>query len=98
MNHIMARILKAPVLLLKGLVYGYRYLISPVLPQSCRFEPTCSVYALEALGQHGALKGLGLTLRRLAKCHPWGSSGYDPVPNCGHDHSSADDHAFGHKH
>ena len=55
-------------------------LISPLLPPSCRFLPSCSDYAVEAIERHGALVGLGLALRRLARCHPWGGSGYDPVP------------------
>jgi putative membrane protein insertion efficiency factor len=62
----------------------YRYCISPMLPHSCRFQPTCSAYALEALSRHGPLKGTWLTLRRLSRCHPiaWlgGGSGLDPVP------------------
>jgi hypothetical protein len=62
----------------------YRYFISPMLPPSCRFTPTCSQYAIEAIEKHGALKGLSLTVHRLARCHPitWlgGSHGYDPVP------------------
>ena len=65
-------------------VYIYRLFLSPLLPRNCRFEPSCSVYALEALSRHGALKGGWLTLRRLARCHPFESlgagSGYDPVP------------------
>ncbi len=58
----------------------YRASISPMLPQSCRFAPTCSAYALEALRRHGPVKGMYLTIRRLLRCHPWGGSGYDPVP------------------
>lgn len=58
----------------------YQLCISPLTPPSCRFTPTCSQYALEALRKYGPLKGGWLTLRRLAKCHPWGGSGYDPVP------------------
>ena len=62
----------------------YRGLISPLLPASCRFQPTCSAYALEALHAHGPLKGLYLAVRRILRCHPitWlgGSSGFDPVP------------------
>jgi hypothetical protein len=58
----------------------YQLLISPLLLPSCRYLPTCSDYAVEAIGRHGALVGLGLALRRLARCHPWGGSGYDPVP------------------
>ena len=58
----------------------YQYCISPLLPPSCRFVPTCSAYAVEAVMVHGVLRGGWLTLRRLARCHPWGGSGYDPVP------------------
>ena len=61
-------------------VYFYRACISPMLPPCCRFTPTCSQYALEALKKHGAFKGTYLTIRRLLRCHPWGGSGYDPVP------------------
>jgi len=65
-------------------IRAYRLTISPLLPPSCRFQPTCSAYALEALHTHGPLKGLWLALRRIARCHPisWlgGSSGFDPVP------------------
>ena len=65
-------------------IHLYRYCISPILPRSCRFEPSCSAYALEALSRHGPLKGTWLTLRRLSRCHPiaWlgGRSGFDPVP------------------
>lgn len=58
----------------------YQYCISPFTPPSCRFTPTCSQYAVEALRRYGPFKGGWLTLRRLARCHPWGGSGYDPVP------------------
>ncbi len=68
-----ARILRLPV-------HAYRQLLSPVLPACCRYTPTCSAYALEALRRHGALRGGWLTLRRLTRCHPWAGSGYDPVP------------------
>lgn len=67
-------------LLLSGLIMAYRKLISPLLPPSCRFYPTCSVYALEAIQKHGALKGLYLAVRRILRCHPWNPGGYDPVP------------------
>ena len=60
---------------------AYRYAISPLLgPGKCRFQPTCSAYALEAIESHGALKGGWLSLRRILRCHPWGGSGYDPSP------------------
>ena len=58
----------------------YQLIISPLFPPSCRFTPTCSQYAIEAIRRHGPLKGLWLALRRLSRCHPWGGSGYDPVP------------------
>ena len=62
------------------LVKFYRTCISPLTPASCRFTPTCSAYALEAITKYGPIKGGWLTLRRLLRCHPWGGSGYDPVP------------------
>ena len=58
----------------------YKYAISPHLPPTCRFTPSCSQYAMEALKKHGAIKGTILTIKRLLRCHPWGGSGYDPVP------------------
>lgn len=58
----------------------YRGYISPLKPPCCRFVPTCSQYAMEALQKHGPLKGLYLSIRRILRCHPWGGSGYDPVP------------------
>ena len=63
-----------------GLVRGYGLLLSPWLGSACRFEPTCSVYSLQALEQHGAAAGSYLTLRRLVRCHPWCAGGSDPVP------------------
>jgi putative membrane protein insertion efficiency factor len=77
----MAKLLTA---LLSAPIRAYRALISPLMPHVCRFTPSCSVYALEALKVHGPLKGLWLAVRRLSRCHPitWlgGSSGFDPVP------------------
>jgi putative membrane protein insertion efficiency factor len=66
--------------LLMGVVRGYRLLLSPWLGSSCRFEPTCSAYALQALEQHGAAKGSYLTVHRLVRCGPWCKGGHDPVP------------------
>ena len=67
-------------LLLRGLIRGYQLFISPVLGPSCRYLPSCSDYAAEAILRHGTLAGSWLALKRLARCHPWGGSGYDPVP------------------
>jgi putative membrane protein insertion efficiency factor len=64
-----------------GLVKGYRLLLSPWLGSSCRFTPTCSAYALQALEQHGAAAGSYLTLARVVRCHPWCEGGHDPVPS-----------------
>ncbi|MFT6815216.1 MAG: putative membrane protein insertion efficiency factor [Sphingobacteriales bacterium] len=58
----------------------YKYLISPLLPSTCRHVPTCSTYTIEAIKEWGALKGLYLGIKRLLHCHPWGTSGFDPVP------------------
>lgn len=66
--------------ILLGLVYFYKNAISPLTPPSCRYTPTCSEYAIQAIKKHGAIKGLWLSLKRISRCHPWGGSGYDPVP------------------
>lgn len=66
--------------LLRTLVRGYRLALRPVLPASCRFTPSCSEYAEEAVARHGAWAGSALSLRRILRCHPWGGFGYDPVP------------------
>ncbi len=66
--------------ILTALVQFYKRYISPLTPASCRYQPTCSSYMLEAIQVHGALKGFWLGLKRILKCHPWGGSGYDPVP------------------
>jgi uncharacterized protein len=63
-----------------GMVRFYQGAIRPLLPGTCRFEPSCSAYSIEALRKHGALKGGWLSLRRILRCHPWGGHGYDPVP------------------
>jgi len=62
-------------------VRAYRLVLSPWVGHSCRYQPTCSAYALDALERHGAIRGSWLTLRRIGRCHPWGGSGYDPVPS-----------------
>jgi uncharacterized protein len=66
-------------------VRAYRTVLSPWVGHSCRFQPTCSTYALEALEAHGAFRGSWLTLRRIARCHPWGASGIDNVPSATRD-------------
>jgi uncharacterized protein len=79
----LAPLLRLPQSLLIGLVKGYRLLLSPWLGSACRFEPSCSAYSLQALQLHGAALGSYLTLRRLARCHPWCDGGLDPVPPAG---------------
>lgn len=66
--------------ILTALVQFYKKFISPLTPASCRYQPTCSSYMLEAIEIHGAIKGFWLGIKRIASCHPWGGSGYDPVP------------------
>ncbi len=76
----LSKLLAKPLL---GLVWLYRYAISPLLGVNCRFEPSCSEYAAEALRRYGGFKGGWLMLKRIGRCHPWGGSGYDPVPGTG---------------
>ena len=71
------RIVAFPLIML---VRFYQLCLSPLKPPTCRFTPTCSQYAIEALRKHGPIQGWYLTVRRLLRCHPWGGSGYDPVP------------------
>lgn len=66
--------------LLIGLLRAYRFAISPLYGQVCRYHPTCSAYALEAVTVHGSIKGSWLAVRRVGRCHPWAAGGYDPVP------------------
>lgn len=74
---VLKQILSWPFILL---VKIYQWVLSPLWPAVCRFEPTCSHYAVEALKKRGPLIGLWLTLKRISRCHPWGGHGYDPVP------------------
>ena len=67
--------------LIRGAIRLYQWVLSPVLPGSCRYHPTCSDYAAEAVKRFGVVKGLWLALRRLLRCHPWAASGWDPVPD-----------------
>ncbi|AMA49057.1 MULTISPECIES: membrane protein insertion efficiency factor YidD [Flavobacterium] len=71
---------KILILSLVFLVRIYQYIISPLMPAACRYQPTCSQYMVDALKKHGPLKGLWLGSKRILRCHPWGGSGYDPVP------------------
>jgi putative membrane protein insertion efficiency factor len=76
----MKTVLKILALPFIGLIKLYQFIISPWLGPSCRFTPTCSQYGLEAFKKYGVFKGLWLTVKRIARCHPWGGHGYDPVP------------------
>ena len=67
---------------LKYLIRGYQLAISPLLGPRCRFYPSCSHYAIEAIETHGALSGVWLTIKRISRCHPWHEGGFDPVPAC----------------
>jgi uncharacterized protein len=69
-------------------IRAYRLILSPMVGHGCRFQPTCSAYGLEALDRHGAIKGSYLTVHRICRCHPWGGSGYDPVPGADPDHDA----------
>ena len=66
--------------LLVGMLRLYKAVVSPLLPAACRYQPTCSQYAAQAIAKHGAVRGVSLAVVRLLRCHPWGSSGFDPVP------------------
>ena len=79
----MALIIKIKIVIkdcLIAIIRGYRFAISTLLGQCCRFQPSCSAYAMQAIETHGSLKGCGLALRRVLRCHPWHLGGIDPVP------------------
>ncbi len=67
-------------MILRGLIRLYQLILSPILPGSCRYAPSCSHYAAEAIGTHGVIRGSWLAVKRIVRCHPWGGEGYDPVP------------------
>jgi putative membrane protein insertion efficiency factor len=73
-------VLKIPSYILIGLVFFYKKAISPWLAPACRYTPTCSEYAMEAIKKYGAIKGGWLAIKRFSTCHPWGGHGHDPVP------------------
>jgi len=75
-----SRTVTVPARLLMVPIEGYRRFVSPLLPPRCRFAPSCSEYALTALAEHGAARGLWLAVKRIARCHPFNPGGYDPVP------------------
>jgi putative membrane protein insertion efficiency factor len=75
---------RIPARALAGLFRLYQLALSPLLPPTCRFSPSCSHYGIEALKRHGLLAGLWLTACRIGRCHPWGGSGFDPVPDIFH--------------
>ena len=79
----MRKILTAPVILL---IQVYRYLLSPLIGSHCRYTPSCSRYALDAVKAHGVVKGLWLAVKRVGSCHPWHVGGYDPVPGANTEH------------
>ncbi len=85
--------MKVISLLLRGLVRLYQWTISPILAPRCRFLPTCSEYAIDAIDRHGPFAGGWLALKRIARCHPWADWGYDPVPDAGARRDSDDHHA-----
>jgi putative membrane protein insertion efficiency factor len=78
MRCLVSAIVRLPRWVLMGVVRAYQLMISPHFPSTCRYQPTCSHYALQAFREYGAVKGLILTVHRLARCHPWGGHGYDP--------------------
>jgi len=86
MPNAVSRLLARPLI---WLVKVYRYAISPWLGGNCRYQPTCSSYAIEALQMHGAVRGSWLAAKRIGRCNPWGGSGYDPVPGTGQDDHEA---------
>ncbi|PSQ79326.1 MAG: membrane protein insertion efficiency factor YidD [Bacteroidetes bacterium QS_1_63_11] len=90
MRRALSFLIRLPRLLLVGLVRAYQLLLSPHLGRTCRFHPTCSNYAIQAVREYGVLKGLVLTVHRLFRCHPWGGHGYDPPRWFGDEEETSD--------
>jgi putative membrane protein insertion efficiency factor len=84
--------------ILCGLIRAYQWVISPLFPGTCRYHPTCSHYAIEAISRHGILRGLWLGVGRIARCHPWGGAGLDPVPDIAGSQTPGDTRKPGHHH
>ena len=80
---VFAVVAKLPAGVLRWIIFAYQHLLSPFLPQSCRFYPRCSSYCAEALKQYGFCLGLAFGLKRILRCHPWNPGGYDPLPKTG---------------
>ena len=78
----MARLARLPAVFARALIRGYQLTLSPFIGNQCRFHPSCSSYAMEAVDVHGALKGSWLAIRRIGRCHPYNPGGFDPVPQC----------------
>lgn len=93
MVRLLRRIALLPRLLLEALVRIYQYVLSPHIPSSCRYTPTCSEYAVQALRRYGAVRGSILTAHRLLRCHPWGGHGFDPPRWYGETNASPHDGA-----
>jgi len=87
MTNAVTRVLAWPLIVL---VRFYQLAISPLLRSNCRFDPSCSAYAIDALQTHGVLRGSWLAARRIGRCHPWGGAGYDPVPGLRQDENETD--------
>jgi putative membrane protein insertion efficiency factor len=90
MRRVWPFLVRLPRLLLIGVVRAYQLLLSPHLGRTCRFHPTCSNYAIQALREYGVLKGIVLTVHRLFRCHPWGGHGYDPPRWFGEERSAVE--------
>jgi putative membrane protein insertion efficiency factor len=92
-SKVLTGLLSLPSLMLQWCLQAYRYLISPLLGPRCRFYPSCSAYAIEALQTHGLFKGVTLAVKRVGRCHPLNPGGHDPVPpQCSHAHSYHENH------